>query len=301
MKEYVIPASVIVSGYRRHKRTRTETVSSSGTSYSSWSNVYSAKVDDTSNRIKFESSSSRTVIASGTSYTQYSVTETYDRYRIDMSFDLSDVPTNRIQTIALRARLTGKNDKTPRGYYISSVGDTGGVFNAQHPHFYPITQLGKCTLGTPESMPYTHDTVLSGLSSTGWYTLWNQDNTGDFAYDELLAFSMGNFYLVIQTDEASGSTYTITYDKGSYGTGTNETDTKTEDVALHLRGAIFTRTDYTQTGWSINADGSTKDYDLSENYTGNADITLYPYWTIGSVAHSNVLFIMTDNGLQAII
>lgn len=300
MKEYVIPASEIVAGYRRQTRSRRETVSSSGTSYSAWSSDYSSRVDDTSNRIKYEFSSSRTVVGSGSGYTIYDNSQKLDDYRLDMTFDISGVPVNRIQSVALRARLTGKNDKTPRGYYISSVGNSGGTFNNSHPHFYPVNDLGNCALGTPASMPYTHDTLLSGLSETGWYTLWNASGK-EYDHDELLAFSMGNFYLVITTDEASGSTYTITYNKGTYGTGTDTTDTKTAGAAIVLQNAIFTRDDYTQTGWSVNADGSTKDYALGANYTQDANITLYPYWTRGHVATGNVLFIMTENGLQAIL
>ena len=76
-------------------------------------------------------------------------------------------------------------------------------------------------------------------------------------------------------------TYTVSYDKGSNGTGTNTTDTKTYGVALTLKGAIFTRTGYTQTGWST-TDGGAKAYDLSGSYTTNAAITLYPFWTINT-------------------
>ena len=74
------------------------------------------------------------------------------------------------------------------------------------------------------------------------------------------------------------NTYTISYNKGSNGTGTNTTDTKTHGTALTLKGAIFTRTGYTQTGWST-SDGGSKAYNLSASYTTNAAATLYPFWT----------------------
>ena len=76
-------------------------------------------------------------------------------------------------------------------------------------------------------------------------------------------------------------TYTITYNKGTNGTGTNTTDSKTHGTAKTLKGAIFTRTGYTQTGWST-TDGGSKTYDLSASYTSNAAITLYPVWTANS-------------------
>ena len=38
--------------------------------------------------------------------------------------------------------------------------------------------------------------------------------------------------------------FTVSYDKGAYGTGTNSTDTKTYNVPLTLKGAEFTRVGY---------------------------------------------------------
>lgn len=78
--------------------------------------------------------------------------------------------------------------------------------------------------------------------------------------------------LTIVTNE-----YAINYNKGANGTGTNITDIKTHGTALTLRGAIFSRTGYNQTGWST-SDGGSKAYNLSASYTANADATLYPYW-----------------------
>ena len=73
-------------------------------------------------------------------------------------------------------------------------------------------------------------------------------------------------------------TYTVSYNKGSNGTGTNTSDTKTYNVSLTLKGAIFTRTGYAQTGWAT-SDGGAQAYALSASYTANAAATLYPVWT----------------------
>lgn len=72
-------------------------------------------------------------------------------------------------------------------------------------------------------------------------------------------------------------TYNVSYMKGSSGTGTDVTDKKTYNVALTLRGAIFTRTAYEQVGWST-TDGGAQEYSLGASYTANAAITLYPVW-----------------------
>ncbi len=77
---------------------------------------------------------------------------------------------------------------------------------------------------------------------------------------------------------AQPATYTVTYKPGSYGSGSQQTATKTQDVALTLKGEIFTRSGYTQTGWST-SDGGAKSYNLFASYTANASVTLYPCWT----------------------
>ncbi len=82
------------------------------------------------------------------------------------------------------------------------------------------------------------------------------------------------------------ATYTVTYKPGSYGSGSQQTATKTKNVALTLKGAIFTRANYTQTGWAT-SDGGSKVYNLGASYTANAAITLYPYWTSSSTAPAN--------------
>ena len=74
--------------------------------------------------------------------------------------------------------------------------------------------------------------------------------------------------------------YTVSYNKGSAGTGSNTTDTKAYNVPLTLKGAIFTRLGYAQTGWAT-SDGGTQAYALGGKFTGNYGITLYPVWTAG--------------------
>lgn len=76
-------------------------------------------------------------------------------------------------------------------------------------------------------------------------------------------------------------TYTVSYNKGANGSGTNTSDTKTYNVDLTLKTAIFTRTGYTQTGWST-SDGGSQAYALGATYSANAAVTLYPVWTINT-------------------
>ena len=80
--------------------------------------------------------------------------------------------------------------------------------------------------------------------------------------------------------------YTVTYLPGTNGSGTQQTTTKLYDVALVLKGAIFMRDGYNQTGWAT-SDGGGKIYDLGASYTVNAGITLYPFWT-AATSHGKV-------------
>lgn len=86
------------------------------------------------------------------------------------------------------------------------------------------------------------------------------------------------------TAVATPNTYTITFNKGSYGTGSNATLTKYYNTELVLLGRIFTRTGYVQDGWSTSQAGTTKAYDLSGIFPAstNANTTLYPYWVAES-------------------
>ena len=71
--------------------------------------------------------------------------------------------------------------------------------------------------------------------------------------------------------------YDVTYLPGAYGAGEPMTESKRHNVALTLRGKLFTRTGYTQTGWAT-VDGGEKVYGFDAVYTQNEALTLYPVW-----------------------
>ena len=80
----------------------------------------------------------------------------------------------------------------------------------------------------------------------------------------------------------SGKTQrTVTYSKGTYGTGSNLTDNKVYNTTLTLRNSgDFTRTGYHQTAWNTDESGTGgTSYSLQGSYTSNSAITLYPTWT----------------------
>lgn len=126
------------------------------------------------------------------------------------------------------------------------------------------------TLPTPTRTGYTFN---------GWYTAASggtKIGNAGASYTPTATITLYAQWTII--------TYTITYNKGTYGTGTNTTETKTYGVALTLKDAIFTRTGYTQKGWSTAQAGDSKAYDLKASYTANSAKTLYPYWEANTYA-----------------
>ena len=74
-------------------------------------------------------------------------------------------------------------------------------------------------------------------------------------------------------------TYTITYAAGANGTGSVAAGEKIYGVAFTLSSNTFTRDGFTQTGWAT-SDGGPQVYALGGSYTANADVTLYPVWSV---------------------
>ena len=153
---------------------------------------------------------------------------------------------------------------------------------------YTISYNANGGSGAPSSQTKTYGVALT-LSSTAptrtGYTFlgWSTSSSATSAtYCTGSAHTTNNSY----TTNAAATmyavwqiiTYTITYKPGTNGSGSQTTDTKTYNVSLTLKGAIFTRTGYAQTGWAT-SDGGAQAYALSASYTANAAATLYPVWT----------------------
>lgn len=141
--------------------------------------------------------------------------------------------------------------------------------------FYPI----KSITGRTDSEG-TNPTAIS-LNTSAQYTV-RYYATGDLVTHPYCVHDGSNVIGWYKSEIFPKGTYTITYNKGSYGTGSQVTATKTHGTNLTLKGAIFTRTGYTQTGWSLKKNGSTKKYNLSATYSTNDDETFYPYWTVNT-------------------
>lgn len=76
----------------------------------------------------------------------------------------------------------------------------------------------------------------------------------------------------------ANQTYSVTYVPGVYGVGKSYSDKKSHGTALQLKGALFTREGFTQTGWSL-TEGGEKAYELNASYNKESAVQLYPVWS----------------------
>lgn len=110
-------------------------------------------------------------------------------------------------------------------------------------------------------------------------------DNGDGSYNYVFQFAQNvTGTTTFNASVSTKKTYTVSYNKGTYGTGTNTSATKTCGENLSLPGVTFTRTGYTQAGWSTSAAGTSKAYNLSGSYTADAATTLYPYWEANTIS-----------------
>jgi uncharacterized repeat protein (TIGR02543 family) len=90
------------------------------------------------------------------------------------------------------------------------------------------------------------------------------------------------------------NTFTITYNSGANGSGSNQIATKTYGISLTLANSAtangyFTRTGYTVTGWTT-TDGSAQTHALAGSFTTESVTTLYPVWsarTDNAISYNN--------------
>lgn len=179
------------------------------------------------------------------------------------------------------------------GGYITVYTGTTTLYAVWKILTYSVTYNANGGSGAPAAQTKTHDVYLelsltvptrTGYTFLGWGTYSSATTASYQPGSTYTANAALNLYAVWQV-----ITYTVNYNKGSYGTGTNTYATKTYNVTLVLSGAIFTRSGFSQTGWAT-SDGGAQAYALGANYTSNAGTTLYPVWTAGRSS------VYADNG-----
>ena len=119
------------------------------------------------------------------------------------------------------------------------------------------------------------------VSPGSWDDRWNQTNNITVTSNDYVTITGWNASDFTYTTYST-PTYTISYNAGTGGSGSKSNETKTCGVDFTLpNSAVFTRTGYTQTGWTT-TDGGAQEYALGGTYTTNEDKTFYPVWTVNN-------------------
>ena len=132
----------------------------------------------------------------------------------------------------------------------------------------------------------------TGFAISGWST--TDGGTQSYALSgSYSAASNINLYPVW-----SANTYTITYKRGTNGTGVDVVQTFVYGATATLGSATtaLIRVGYTITGWAT-TDGGSKTNDLSSSYSSAANLNLYPVWGANTYT---VTYDATTNGGTAL-
>ena len=124
-----------------------------------------------------------------------------------------------------------------------------------------------------ETLILTKDTpTRSGYAFAGWAT---SKKSTTVSYQPGASYTRDaniTLYAVWTT------AYTVKYDANG-GNGEPDPQTKVKNVALKLSEDEPTRAGYTFLGWATSRTATSPTYDPGDNYTNNANITLYAVWS----------------------
>lgn len=216
-----------------------------------------------------------TVTAATTIYAKWNDVATKTIY-LDASSTLSGGNRWDADNVVLfaRAYING----TSLGTNVTPDGD--GPISSCQPHVYKFiipgnadyVSFARCTTGTTE-LPSDWDAQGTPIHNSirGKEIVANKDH--------YVVTDWGS--ATLQNSAFAPTSYTMSFAAGDYGSGdAPANDSKACGVAFTLPSTqVFSRNGYTMDGWSINANGSTNDYNLGGSYTTEANQTFYPHWT----------------------
>ena len=161
------------------------------------------------------------------------------------------------------------NSALTLGRYTQYGGGSVTMADGLTAYFLTIDSGSLTVTGDPQAITL-RDQVISDLYMGDGVRLFTGSSAQDAA-EAAVPQLPGKKYVRI------ANAWDVTYQPGTYGTGDAVTDIKFYNDALTLKGKLFTRTGYTQTGWAT-VDGGEKVYGLDAVYTQNEALTLYPVW-----------------------
>ena len=189
---------------------------------------------------------------------------------------------NKSMAVAALAKFKGGTTKMsvviPTGK-IATVKISYGAYGTGDDYRLTVNSTAQANPTTKLTNEMTNAQVIASMKEI---TLSSQTGT------LTLGISNTSKSLYIGRVSAVITGYTVSYDKGSAdgASGSLASGTKTagSSFTLSSSSSAFTRSGYTYDGWSVNEDGSTKDYNLGGSYTTDAPVTLYPHWVADASA-----------------
>lgn len=161
----------------------------------------------------------------------------------------------------------------------TDVKATSAISSCQ-PHVYAFT------------IPGNADYVTFARCATGATSIiWDGGSKNVYNKVSLPVQASKDYYLItgwgsndvstgrLETTTFTPVSYTISYNAGTSGSGSRDSESKACGVDFTLPNTqVFTRNGYTMDGWAT-GNGGDKAYELGGSYTTDADQTFYPHWT----------------------
>lgn len=127
--------------------------------------------------------------------------------------------------------------------------------------------------------------TITATPESGYkFVSWEVSGTGSSLSsdtDNPTTLTMGTADATVTATFRALEHYTITYNKGAYGSGDAiAAGDKTEDADFTLTSSKYTRDGYAQIGWATVDGAAVKEYAMGGTYATNANLTLYPVWKV---------------------
>ncbi len=182
--------------------------------------------------------------------------------------------------------LTVYNTIEVKGDLMSSGWDNTTSMTFQSDGSWKQVCTATLTASTGYEFKIHANDTWTGYSSS--VTCKNGTATGTYRSNIKVTPTHGGNAVVVFHPEAGGTInvycpYQVSYAAGTGASGSvSASAVTTYGSTCTLSSSTFSRTGYTQDGWST-TDGGTKAYDLRATYTGGyTDVTLYPHWVANS-------------------
>lgn len=174
--------------------------------------------------------------------------------------------------------------------YCSEGGVTDAASGTTDGKAYTVTATSNNALygsaaSSAGSLDEDETATITATPESGYkFVSWEVSGTGSSLSsdtDNPTTLTMGTADATVTATFRALEHYTITYNKGAYGSGDAiAAGDKTEDADFTLTSSKYTRDGYAQIGWATVDGAAVKEYAIGGTYATNANLTLYPVWKV---------------------